>query len=90
MRSPHSPLPRQAFAFVSILTVVSALPLGAAPERVSQDAAGRTRFAAPAVPEPFRTPWPAAQEEAFWDRLQPVIAAFKGKANPRSQGEGEK
>jgi len=62
----------------------------AAEPKTFTDPQGQLRFRAPEVPADFRNPWPKEQEDAFWARLQPMIAAKKGKANPRSQGEGEK
>jgi hypothetical protein len=42
------------------------------------------------VPAEFRNPWTTEMEAAMSQRAEPLIAAYKGKSNPLTTGEGEK
>jgi len=75
---------RSLLFLCSLVALLLQPTLQAADPNTFTDPQGRTRFRAPAAPEELRNAWPEAEETAFWDRAQPVIAAYKGKANPRS------
>ncbi len=68
--------------------VVSSVLLGAALAGGQQLIAAERKVAT--VPEEFRNGWTREMEAAFWERAEPLIAKFKGKANPLTTGEGEK
>ncbi len=62
----------------------------AAVGQVVQKKGGEIRINTPEVAGAYINPWPAKYEDAYWARIQPLLASQKGKIRTDVTGEHEK
>jgi len=81
-------MPRTFMTFTAILaaTFVTA----AVDADVVRKVDGEIRVDTPDVPRQHVNPWPESQEDAYWDRAQPLLAKNVGKIRTDTPGEHEK